>query len=269
MFKSKGVKWIGLGWTGFILENLVLSHNREEIISTFGADKYHLLYNTLSTAACSSIAWGYYKHRKMGPIFKSRNLLSIGLGFAMQTVGLVCLSQLAPKFQMPVMLDSKNNTDEISTTIKPTQPTPSNENSTPVTSAYSLRIRCPMDFKPKDVPTDGIYGLERVSRHAVFWSLGLACAGQACYTLFLPELVMFTFPLVFAAIGTEHQDYRYRRGSGGLLTNQYEAATSNIPFAALIQGKQSWSQLLDETKMLNAGIAVGLATIRLLKVIRR
>lgn len=266
MLKSKGVKWIGLGWTGFILENLILSHNREEIISTFGSDKYHMVYNTLSTIACSSIAWGYYKHRKMGPLLKGRTLLSLGAGFAFQAVGLVCLSQLVPKLQTPVMLDSATNPQ---TPHAPADTPVSSENGSTSASSYSLRVRCPMDFKPKDVPRDGIYGLERISRHAVFWSLGFACAGQACYTLFVPEMFMFTFPLIFAVIGTEHQDYRYRRGSGGLLTSQYEAMTSNIPFAALIQGKQSWNQLLDEIKWTNAGIALGLATIRFLRVVRR
>jgi hypothetical protein len=28
-------------------------------------------------------------------------------------------------------------------------------------------------------------------------------------TVFIPEIVMFSFPLVFALIGSEHQDYRY------------------------------------------------------------
>lgn len=266
MFKSKGVKWIGLGWTGFILENLVLSHNREEIISTFGSDKYHMVYNTLSTLACSSIAWGYYKHRKMGPVLKGRTMLSLGAGFALQAVGLACLSQLAPKLQAPVLLDTAANPQPSHVTTS----VPANaDNVSSQASSFSVRVRCPMDFKPKDVPSDGIYGLERISRHAVFWSLGLACAGQACYTLFVPEMVMFSFPLIFAVIGTEHQDYRYRRGSGGLLTSQYEAMTSNFPFAALIQGKQSWSQLLDEIKWTNAGIALGLATIRFLRVARR
>ena len=39
---SKGVRWIGLGWTGFIAENLILSENRDEIIRHFGDDNYHL-----------------------------------------------------------------------------------------------------------------------------------------------------------------------------------------------------------------------------------
>ena len=69
MLANKGVRWIGLGWTAFILENVVLSHNREEIISRFGSNNYHTTYNILSTAACSSILYGYLRHgRGKGPM---------------------------------------------------------------------------------------------------------------------------------------------------------------------------------------------------------
>ena len=31
-----------------------------------------------------------------------------------------------------------------------------------------IKVRCPMDFSPPDVPEDGIYGLKRVTRHPMF-----------------------------------------------------------------------------------------------------
>jgi uncharacterized membrane protein len=71
---------------------------------------------------------------------------------------------------------------------------------------------------------------------------------------------MFSFPIVFSYIGSSHQDYRYRRNNGGRLTPEREAVTSNIPFLALLQGKQSWAALADEVKWTNAGIA-GLAAV--------
>ena len=49
---------------------------------------------------------------------------------------------------------------------------------------------------------------------------------------------------------------------GGWLTPEVEQATSNIPFAALLTSKQSWSSLADEMKWSNAGIALGLAMLR-------
>eukprot|EP00621_Florenciella_sp_RCC1693_P010660 CAMPEP_0182530468 /NCGR_PEP_ID=MMETSP1323-20130603/5932_1 /TAXON_ID=236787 /ORGANISM="Florenciella parvula, Strain RCC1693" /LENGTH=87 /DNA_ID=CAMNT_0024739767 /DNA_START=10 /DNA_END=270 /DNA_ORIENTATION=- len=55
-------------------------------------------------------------------------------------------------------------------------------------------------------------------------------------------------PVAFAFIGGEHQDYRYRRGIGGELTPEVDRATSNVPFVALLRGKQSFEKLSDELK---------------------
>jgi hypothetical protein len=273
VMSSKGVRWIGLGWTGFILENLILSHNREEIIGTFGSSTYHNVYNTLSTLACSSIAWGYFKHgRKTGPKLIGRSKAALAVGLVSQTVGLVCLSQLAPKLQVPVAFTSEagnDKTDQNTTAAsKSYNSTVGDKSNSTESKKFAMRVRCPMDFKAVDAPADGIYGLERISRHCVFWSFGMLCMGQACYALYVPEIVMFSFPLVFAIIGTEHQDYRFRRGSGGMLTPQYEQVTSNIPFAALVMGKQSWDKLFDEMKWTNASVAACLAAVRFMRLIR-
>jgi hypothetical protein len=262
---SRGVRWIAAGWTGFILENLVLSHNRTEIISTFGSDTYHNAYNTLSTVACSSIAWGYFKHgRRTGPKLSSRSKPALIIGLLSQTIGLVCLSQLAPKLQLPVAFGSEN----FGSSADATRPSSSKNQAAESKSQFSMRIRCPMDFKPIDAPPDGVHGIERISRHCVFWSFGLVCMGQACYALYIPEIVMFTFPIVFALIGSEHQDYRFRRGSGGTLTPEYEHLTSNIPFAALLSGRQSFKKLYDEMKWTNAGLAACLAGVKIIRMIR-
>ena len=81
--------------------------------------------------------------------------------------------------------------------------------------------------------------------------------------------MFYTFPAVFAAIGSSHQDYRYRRGSGGSLTPEREAVTSNVPFAALATGRQSWSKLSDEFKWMNAGAAVLLGLGLALRQLKR
>jgi hypothetical protein len=67
------------------------------------------------------------------------------------------------------------------------------------------------------VSPDKIHNLDRVSRHPMLWSLALAGAGTALRTLYVSEAVMFAFPTIFALVGGAHQDYRYRRGSGGML----------------------------------------------------
>lgn len=141
--KSKAVRWIGIGWSAFIVENVVLSHNREWIRETYGDDNYHTLYNTLSTVACSSIAWGYLKHgRGMGPLLNPRSKPLLLAGSIVQIIGLVGLSQVPPKFQIPVTLvpsGSQSNTED---TAKSGQ-------SSANTFSSKLQVRCPMDFKAK------------------------------------------------------------------------------------------------------------------------
>ena len=275
MFSNIGVRWIGLGWAAFITENLVLSHNREEIISAFGNDKYHLAYNILSTAACSSIGYGLYRHGKVGgAVFSRRGIGGQLVGVTLHALGLTGLSQLAPALQIPIGI-----TDQ-STSVKVEHLPGGTDDTKQQSSAGSLKstfyVRCPMDFRRKG-ENGGITGMERVTRHPALWSLGIASLGTAVTTgwsvLFLldvecrsflmyfcvvyyPYRVMFTFPIVFSFIGSTHQDYRFRRHNGGSLSPEQEAVTSNIPFLAFLEGRQQMAVLRDEIKWTNAGIAV-------------
>ena len=250
LLANKGVRWIGGGWAFFIAENLILSHNRSEIINGIGDGNYHTVYNTLSTAACGSIGYGFFKHRRTGgPIFKPPRVL-LPLGLSCTLLGVVGFSQLVPALQLPYTSEPKHAQQQ-------QQPGPS-PRSAPVADSAGYRARCPIDFSPGDTPADG--GLQRVSRHPTFWSLGLVGLGLACSTPFIPEIVMCSSPMLFCMIGTAHQDWRYRRGLGGTLDAETEARTSNVPFVALMQGRQDWKQLDGEMKWVNAGLAAGFAT---------
>ena len=44
--------------------------------------------------------------------------------------------------------------------------------------------------------------------------------------------------------------------TGGELPPDVDAVTSNLPFVALLQGRQSWSALAEEVKWLNCSVAV-------------
>eukprot|EP01035_Chromulina_nebulosa_P020338 gene20338-26401_t len=125
-----------------------------------------------------------------------------------------------------------------------------------------------MDFKSKSkVTSDDPYGVERITRHPAYWALGLISLGPALRTIYFNELIMFGFPVVYAAIGGTHIDYRYKRGSGGNLSPHYESLTSNLPFVALLNGKQSWNDLRNEISVGNALIATSLGIILALRKI--
>ncbi len=259
LFSHRGVRWVTLGWVGFITENLVLSHNREYLITNFGDDEYHMVYNVLSTAACGSIGYGLLKYGKLGPVLAHRrgSPLLQAAGFAVQALGLAGLSQLAPAFQIPIWFGSS--------------PAPASAQSGQVAAPSSsssskgerkLYVRCPIDFKAKN-PNPGVtyYGMDRVSRHPALWCLGLTAAGGAMATVYPTYMAALSFPLLFAWIGSEHTDYRYRRGNGGILTEEMEKETSNIPFAALFSGKQPWEKFGEEMKWTNAAIATAAAAM--------
>eukprot|EP00040_Diaphanoeca_grandis_P005604 m.33642 g.33642 ORF g.33642 m.33642 type:complete len:288 (-) comp16850_c0_seq1:168-1031(-) len=274
---APSVKIIGLGWCGFIAENLILSENRTEIIAKIGDDNYHHVYNTLSTTACSAIAYGYYIGRKKGPQIRIPGVGSKVAAFGLQAVGLGIAAQFAPKFQIPVMVNVPTTKTPpptppttTATTIKPSgvQPvaddtvaTAPQQQSEAVAEKKLFQVRCPMDFTPADVPQDGIYGVKRITRHAMFWSFGMVSLGFALRTRFMSEVVMFTMPAVFAAVGGLHQDSRYRRGMGGQLPKEIDEVTSSIPFVALAMGRQSWRELANEIKTTNAALAVALAAL--------
>jgi uncharacterized membrane protein len=258
----KGVYWILGSWGAFIAENVIVSENREYIIREFGEDNYHLLYNTLSTAACSSLLYGYIRHgRHQGPVIGARSILARLSGFSFQSLGFVGLSQLFPEVQVPVAFDmTKTSTSSAGLAAVAPASNPNAQLSPTSSNGMSIRFKCPMDFKGyNDQKKNGIFGIERISRHPVFWSMGFACLGPALRTIYLSEAIMFSFPITMSLIGTTHMDSRYRRGLGGYLAPDMEQATSNIPFLALLKQKQSWNDLYQEMRWSNAAIAVAIA----------
>ena len=213
---DKGVRWIVGGWFFFMGENIVLSHNRQEIIEYTGDREYHLAYSALSTTACASILWGYFRHgRNKGPVlWRVGTPLHQAGAFALQGLGLIGLSQLFPRFQVPFVLASAPSKPEPVSNVDLPKKAPS-----PV-----LSVRCPMDFTPVDVPEDGIYGLRRVTRHPTFWILGLFGLGTALTTPLAAEvsfnmfsmMIYFVFPFIaFERANREHstplRSRRYRK----------------------------------------------------------
>ena len=274
--QHKGVRWITFGWAAFITENLVLSHNREAIREKFGHSAYMNAYGSLSTMACGSILYGYFRHGRggQGPtvlqglaknttVYAARSMLArpgfIVASFLLQSTGLMLVSQLAPKIQIPVGFEeavesvaSGATTAAVVGTVEGPQQQKSHvpkENS----PSRRLVLKCPFDFSDSkqsgkhhpesagidDEDEEFYTGVHRISRHPGLWGLGLFGLGSAVVTPFAAEIVFFSMPSVFALIGGAHQDHRHRQGSGGFLSSKDDARTSNIPFLALITGEDA------------------------------
>ena len=234
LLAAPAVKWCGGGWLFFIAENAVMSENRGALIEALGEKGYKGCYGALSTCSMASIAYGYWRHGP-GPRLTAAGPGPARLlfGFAFQTVGLVAALNVAPKLKSPL--------------------------------EAGFFSSCPLDLDheraAKARPKDEIYGAQRVTRHPTFWTLGCLGLGAALRTPFAGTAVAaLGFPLV-AAVGGAHMDYRHRRGRGGTLTPEKDAATSAIPFVALATGRQPWGDLAAELKPVNSAAAVAVSAV--------
>lgn len=255
------VRWAVGGWTLFVVENAVLSENRTWLIRSMGDENYHAFYGTFSTIATVSIGFSYYKITRKIPKmplqlrrWKANTSPPIitGIGsWTCMSVGLVMASQAAPTFQIPVSL-SEGPTGSLQ---------------------MNVQVRCPFDFNDKRLESDdpfGARGLERISRHPGLWSLGLMGMSQSFLAPTIPLQVWWLGPALVAWLGGSHTDSRFRRGMGGTLDPEYERQTSNIPFLAMITGKQNscWEGLRKELKPLNATLALAASSLWVLRRMR-
>lgn len=177
MVSHRAVRCIGLGWIGFVGENLVLSENREKIIEVAGERNYHLGYSTLSTCACGLIGYGYWHGRRLGP----RILLQAGLSrrfgaLCCQGLGLAGVSQSFPTLRSPA--------DFVSAWC------------TPGADPGSRANMCPIDFRASDGverPEDGRYG-ERSGLHVIPCCFPSASSGSAPLSVHLSRPRSSCFP---------------------------------------------------------------------------
>lgn len=246
---SREIQWAAGGWAFFIAENAILSENRTYLIAEFGDRGYHGVYGSLSTAAMASIGYAYFKLRKnavAGSITIAATTVprhQLFLSWTLMTLGLTMASQAVPKMQIPV--------------------------------TSNLDVRCPFDFAdqrrsksssntigPVEVE---LHGLERVTRHAGLWSLALVAAAHSGLAASRPLQVWWLGPTAVAWLGGMHTDSRFRRGMGSSLDPFYDSVTSNVPFLAMLTGRQgsvsqAVTELVGDIKPLNAGMATLIAT---------
>jgi len=296
ILSSSATKWAVGGWSFFIAENVILSENRTYLIHNFGEDKYRMAYGTCSTVAMGSILYGYfYKVKDMSPYRFSKSIpTSMKIGaFMVQGLGAFMVSQMFPKFQIPVHLTndkhdtSIENGSNISTASVSSDPTSS---SATTNNNKQWVVRCPFDFsadkEPEptmesttNTPQPYIYqprGVERITRHPGLWSMGLLGCGNALITASIPQALWLSMPMMVAILGGAHQDSRHARGIGGddgdnnnsdtnlalTKTEMKLQKTSHVPFYAMLMGYQDSDSLeqfwKDEIKGLNGAFALGM-----------
>jgi ABC-type multidrug transport system ATPase subunit len=91
------LRWAVLPWSFFIGENVILSHNRSSLIDYLGdEERYHMLYNGVSTVACVSLGFGYFYRLHSALPLRPVSALAIGASFVLQALGLAGLSQTLP-----------------------------------------------------------------------------------------------------------------------------------------------------------------------------
>ena len=288
---NAAMRWAAGGWSLFIAENLILSENRTWLIEQLGDDGYHGLYGTLSTVAMGSVAYGYrYRVRGAGPFAFAPGTRpsppALAASFVLQALALGMASQSAPKLQIPVELVGGGSDDRPAASGSISGSDPATGRGAPAATRESgsrFKIRCPFDFTdsrsqtgvakgtPAQLRADGqtvdLHGLDRVTRHPGLWSFGLLGLGNALLVPSIPTRLWLSMPAVVALIGGSHTDSRHRRGMGGQLCEQVDEVTSNIPFLAMLMGRQdggvvdSFVALGDELKVLNGALAAAAAAL--------
>jgi len=139
---------------------------------------------------------------------------------------------------------------------------------TPSNTGSKFKVQCPFDFADgrSQTETFELHGLDRISRHPGLWSFGLIGLGGGLLSMSLPTRLWMSMPMMVALIGGAHTDSRYRRGMGGELPKEVNDVTSNIPFLAMLSGRQgnvieAIAACGKEVKPINAMLGMGLAAI--------
>lgn len=84
---------------------------------------------------------------------------------------------------------------------------------------------------------DAVKGMLRITRHPFLWGVALWAAGHLFLNGDTPSVILFGTMLVLAIFGTLSIDAKRRKALGETYA-AFTAKTSNVPFAAIVAGKQ-------------------------------
>lgn len=227
------------------------------------------------------------------------------ISFGCLSLGLGMVGQLPPKVQIPVHFvsgmeevtshqgEENNNSDinnysgmkedgaQLSSRTTQSTPTARLDEKSGEGEGGGWKVRCPFDFTynnrkinathyggSSDPINIQLHGIERVTRHPGLWSFGLLGVGHGLLVPSLPQKAFLCMPAVVALLGGSHSDSRHRRGLGGALDKEYDEVTSNVPFYAMLSGRQGRNVVevfeelwVKEVKHSNAMLAVGISAL--------
>jgi uncharacterized membrane protein len=105
-------------------------------------------------------------------------------------------------------------------------------------------------------------GIERITRHAFFWGLGMLALAHALLATRLVGTVLFAGVALVAIGGSYHQDRKLLARLGRPYAD-YVAATSAVPFAAILAGRQRfpWTDLPLGALAVSLVVTVALRTV--------
>jgi len=251
---TKYSKLVLVGMTGFMAENLLLSHYREPLVDKLGEDNFKNVYSVLSTLALSTCGIAILRGRGGPYINVSKFNKSIGSLF--QLLGIAGLSQVFPKLQIPFQKQSNEELKLIPSDkdSNKTMIDVKDNNKNVKSSSGGYVARCPIDFKYEKTKKE-VHGIERITRNPQLWSLGLYSFGVSLFTKSFPLRTLGYSMTIWCIIGSIHRDYRQKKGLSGSITPNKLATSSNIPFQALLENRQSWVMLNEEFKWVNANLA--------------
>jgi uncharacterized membrane protein len=87
---------------------------------------------------------------------------------------------------------------------------------------------------------DVVTGMLRITRHPFLWGVAIWAAGHLLVNGDTPSLILFGTMLFLAVSGTFSIDAKRRRALGATY-EAFEAHTSNVPFGAVVSGRQKLS----------------------------
>lgn len=87
---------------------------------------------------------------------------------------------------------------------------------------------------------DAVKGMLRITRHPFLWGVAIWAAGHLIVNGERASLILFGSMLLLAVFGTSSIDAKRRRALGPVY-DAFTAQTSNVPFAAILAGRQKLS----------------------------